>query len=214
MSFSDIDDLCLLMRFRKTKKNEIVDLPHNEKERIYILKHGTLKLIKIDENGEEVLLDILKKGDLFGELDLGDTSQNDNYVKVVSDDAVICTFYREKLEEVMLRKPDFALSYIKFVGFNFKKIQNSYKNIFFRDAKTRLLLLLSMIVDKEEITENQFSLPSYITQKDLAQLICTTRQTIISLLKELHQEEYLQYTSKEIVLTDLRKLKKFAESVK
>lgn len=214
LSFSEIDSLCLLMRFRKTKKNEIVDLPHNDKERIYILKQGTLKLIRIGEDGEEVLLDILKKGDLFGELDLGEGQPNDNYIKVVSDDAVVCTFYKEKLEEVMLKKPDFALSYIKFVGFNFKKIQNSYKNIFFKDAKTRLLLLLEMIADKEEIEGNEMVLPSYITQKDLAQLICTTRQTVISLLKELHQENYLSYSTKEIKLNDIQRLKKFAESVK
>ena len=29
--------------------------------------------------------------------------------------------YREKLEEVMVKKPDFALSYIKFIGLSLKK---------------------------------------------------------------------------------------------
>jgi CRP/FNR family transcriptional regulator len=133
---------------------------------------------------------------------------------VVSDDAIICTFFRENLEEVMQKKPDFALNYIKFIGFNFKKIQNSYKNILFKDAKTRLILLLNVIIEKEHSQNTSFVLPNYLTQKDIAQLICTTRQTVISLFKELEQEGILHYSQKEIIIQDFQKIKNIAENVK
>lgn len=207
LSFSEIDALCILKRFKKSMKNEIIDLPFSEKERIYLLKHGTIKLIRIDEKGEEILLDILQKGDLFGDLNLEMAIEKTEFFKVVSDEAIICTFFREKLEEIIQSKPDFALNYIKFIGFNFKKIQNSYKNILFKDAKTRLLLLLKMIIEKENITSSSFTLPNYLTQKDIAQLICTTRQTVISLFKELENEGILHYTQKEITIPDVQKLK-------
>lgn len=214
LSFAEIDALCILKRFKKSKKNELIDLPFSDKERIYLLKHGTIKLIRINEDGDEVLLDILQKGDLFGDLNLEKPTENDEFFQVVSDEAIICTFYREKLEEVMFKKPDFALNYIKFIGFNFKKIQNSYKNILFRDAKTRLLLLLQMIIEKENIEQNSFILPNYLTQKDIAQLICTTRQTIISLFKDLENEGVLVYSQKEISIPDISKIGKMLENVK
>jgi CRP/FNR family transcriptional regulator len=214
LSFSEIDALCILKKFKKSKKNEIIDLPFSEKERIYFLKQGTIKLVKIDEDGEEVLLDILQKGDLFGDLNLEKPTENNEYFKVVSDEAIICTFFREKLEDIINNKPDFALNYIKFIGFNFKKIQNSYKNILFKDTKTRLLLLLNMIIEKENITSNSFILPNYLTQKDIAQLICTTRQTVITLFKELEQENMLQYSQKEIKIPDVQKIKNFIQNVK
>lgn len=213
LSFSEINDLCIIKRFKKSKKNELIDLPYSEKERIYFLKQGTIKLIKINDEGEEVLIDILQKGDLFGDLNLEKASSDEDYFKVVSDEAIICTFYREKLEGVMYKKPDFALNYIKFIGFNFKKIQNSYKNILFKDAKTRLLLLLNMIIEKENISSTSFTLPNYLTQKDIAQLICTTRQTIISLFKDLENEEILKYTQKEILIPDVSKIKNFVQNV-
>jgi CRP/FNR family transcriptional regulator len=191
LSFSEIDALCILKRFKKSKKNEIIDLPFSEKERIYFLKQGTIKLVKIDEDGEEVLLDILQKGDLFGDLNLEKPIENNEYFKVVSDEAIICTFFREKLEDIINTKPDFALNYIKFIGFNYKKIQNNYKNILFKDSKTRLILLLNMIIEKENITSTSFTLPNYLTQKEISQLICTTRQTVISLFKELEQDNML-----------------------
>lgn len=214
LSFSEIDSLCILKKFKRSQKNELVDLPFSEKERIYFLKHGAIKLIRINNEGEEVLLDILQKGDLFGDLNLEKQGDNQEFFKVVSDEAIICTFYRERLEEVMHQKPDFALNYIKFIGFNFKKIQNSYKNILFRDAKTRLLLLLHMMIEKENADSDSYVLPNYLTQKDIAQLICTTRQTIISLFKELEAEGLLMYTQKEISIPNVAKLKKMVLDVK
>jgi CRP-like cAMP-binding protein len=214
LSFSEIDSLCILKRFKKSKKDEVVELPYSEKEKVYLLKLGTLKLMKIDEQGNEVLVEIIQKGDLFGELSFDKEDERQEFMKVVSDEAIICTFFRDKLEEVMLRKPDFAINYIKFIGFNYKKIQNSYRNIFFKDARTRLLLLLQMLVEKEEIQANSFTIPSYLTQKDIAQLICTTRQTIIRLFQELETEGILSYTQNQLIIPDIRRLQNLLKNVK
>lgn len=214
LSFSEIDALCILKKFKKSKRSEFIDLPFSDKERIYFLKRGTIKLIRINEEGDEILLDLLQKGDLFGDLNLEKTSESQDYFKVVSDEAILCTFFREKLEEVMYKKPDFALKYIKFIGFNFKVIQNSYKNILFRDAKTRLLLLLNVIIEKENIESESCVLPNYLTQKDIAQLICTTRQTVISLLKDFKSDGILDYSQKEIFIPDVQKIKNLAQNVK
>lgn len=214
LSFNEIDALCILKRFKKSKKHESFELPFSDKERIYFLKLGTIKLVKINDEGEEMLIDILQQGDVFGDLNLEKPVDSREQFKVVSDEAIICTFFRENLEEIMYKKPDFALNYIKFLGFNFKKIENSYKNILFKDARTRLLLLLNMLIEKENAVGNRFTLPNYLTQKDIAQLICSTRQTIVSLFKELEHEGILLYTQKEICVPDVGVLKKLVQNVK
>lgn len=214
LTFSEIDNLCILKRFKKSKKNEIIDLPFCEKSKIFFLKKGIIKLVKLNDEGEAILIDILQKGDLFGDLSLEKDIDDNVFFKVVSDEVIICTFFREKLEEIIKKKPDFALNYIKFIGFNFKKIQNSYKNILFKDAKTRLVLLLNVIIEKENTKNTIFILPNYFTQNDFAQLICTTRQTVISLFKELEKDGILQYSQKDIIIHDLQKLKNIVKNVK
>lgn len=214
LSYDEIDALCILKRFKRSNRNEIVELPPDENERLYFLKKGTLKLLRINSEGEEVLLEILQKGDIFGEFTWNKQDKEVDFIKVVSDEAILCTFFREKLEEVMLQKPDFALTYIKVLGFNYKKLQNSYKNILFKDAKTRLLMLLDSIIEKEGLADNQLSLPNYLTQKDIAQLICITRQTVVSLFKELEQEGILHYSQKQITVIDRQKIKNLIANVK
>ncbi len=193
LSFSEIDSLCILSRFKKSRKDEILDLPFSEKDRIYYLKVGSIKLLRIDEHGDEILIDILQKGDLFGELKYDNEIKINEYMRVVSHEAIICTFFRENLEEVMMKKPDFALNYIKFKGFTYNKLQNNYRNILYKDSKTRLGLFILSLIEKEDNIQDNFILPSFITQKDIGQLICCSRQTIISLFKELESEGIITY---------------------
>ncbi|MCA1967380.1 MAG: Crp/Fnr family transcriptional regulator [Flavobacterium sp.] len=203
-----------MKKFQKSKKSEIIELPYSERDRIFFLKKGILKLIRITEDGEEVLQDIIQKGDLFGEIGFEKNSTESEFMKVVSEEAILCMFYRDRLEEIMLQKPDFALTYIKFIGFQFTKIKNSYKNILFKDAKTRLILLFITLIESEKINQGEFIIPKYLTQKDMAQLICTTRQTVISLLNELQKEKFILNENNKLIINDIEKFKKLVESVK
>lgn len=214
LSFSEVNALCIMKKFQKSKKSEIIELPYSEKDRIFFLKKGVLKLIRITEDGEEVLQDIIQKGDLFGEIGFEKNSNASEFMKVVSEEAILCMFYRDRLEEIMLQKPDFALTYIKFIGFQFTKIKNSYKNILFKDAKTRLILLFITLIESEKINQGQFIIPKYLTQKDMAQLICTTRQTVISLLNELQKEQLVSNIDNNMIINDIDKFKKLVENVK
>lgn len=216
LSFSEISQLCIITKFKKSKKGDEIEFPYTEKPRIYFLKKGVLKLVEINKDGDRVVKEILQKGDLFGELDFSDEAKKqDEFVKVVSEDALICAFYREDLEKVMLQKPEFALSYIKFMGFSIKRLKNNYSNIFFKDAKTRLILFIHTLLDREqkEITDN-YILHNYLTQLDIAQLICATRQTVTSLLTELEKEKIISYSQKEIKVLNYAFIKKVVNNVK
>jgi len=85
-------------------------LPFSENERIYFLNQGAIKLIRINDEGKEILLEIVQKGDLFGELNLEKPEENKEFFKVVSAEAIICIFFREKLEEIIFKKPGFVLN--------------------------------------------------------------------------------------------------------
>ena len=54
----------------------------------------------------------------------------------------------------MLKYPDLALSYTKFIGFKIKKWKNNYNNLIFLNAETRLLLFLIEWAERDGIEEN------------------------------------------------------------
>ncbi|QIH39394.1 Crp/Fnr family transcriptional regulator [Flavobacterium sp. Sr18] len=207
LSFGQIKQLCIITGFKKAQKGEIIYFSSSDLPRIFLLKKGNIKIVAVDEDGNETIKDIIQKGDLFGELTLEADSQSNEYAKVLSDDVAICSFLMSDFEDLLLRNPSLALSYTKFVGLKMKRIKNSYANLISKDAKTRLFQFLKDWAEKEGVrTENIVVIENYLTQNDMAQIICTSRQTATQLLNEMETNGTIVYSRKEIIITDIRKL--------
>jgi CRP/FNR family transcriptional regulator len=207
LSFKQIKQLCIIMGFKKAEKGEIIYFSSSDVPRIFVLKKGNIKIVAVDECGNETIKDIIQKGDLFGELTLEADVESNEYAKVLSDDVAICSFLLSDFEDVLLKNPSLALSYTKIVGLKMKRIKNSYSNLISKDAKTRLALFLKDWAEKEGVrTKNQVIIENYLTQNDIAQIICTSRQTVTQLLNEMESKAILSYNRKEIIITDITTL--------
>jgi CRP/FNR family transcriptional regulator len=207
LSFGQIKQLCIITGFKKAQKGEIIYFSSSDLPRIFLLKKGNIKIVAVDEEGNETIKDIIQKGDLFGELTLETDGQSNEYAKVLSDDVAICSFLMSDFEDLLLRNPSLALSYTKFEGLKMKRIKNSYANLISKDAKTRLHQFLKDWAEKEgKRTENKVVIENYLTQNDIAQIICTSRQTATQLLNEMETNGMIQYNRKEIILSDITKL--------
>ena len=189
------------------QKGEIIYFSSSDVPRIFLLKKGNIKIVALDSNGNETIKDIIQKGDLFGELTLETDNKNEEYAKVLSDDVTICSFLMSDFEDLLLKNPTLALSYTKFVGLKMKRIKNSYANLISKDAKTRLYQFLKNWAEQEGSKNgNVVTIENYLTQNDIAQIICTSRQTATHLLNEMESNNLLSYKRKEIVIQDITKI--------
>jgi len=207
LSYSQIKQLCIITGFKKAKKGDVIYFSSSEVPRIFLLKKGNIKIVSLDEEGNETIKDIIQKGDLFGELELDNDQNSNEYAKALTDEVIICSFLVSDFENLLLRNPSLALSYTKFVGLKMKRFKNSYSNLVSKDAKTRLLSFLKEWADRDgKKVDNRVVLENYLTQTDIAQIICTSRQTATTLLSELEENGILHYGRKEIIIEDLSKL--------
>jgi CRP/FNR family transcriptional regulator len=207
LSMSQIKQLCIITGFKKAKKGDIIYFSSSDVPRIFLLKKGNIKIVEIDDDGNETIKDIIQKGDLFGELTLENDKNSNEYAKVLTDDVAICSFLLSDFEDLLLRNPSLALSYTKFVGLKMKRIRNSYSNLISKDAKTRLHQFLKDWAEKEGKKEgDKVTIENYLTQNDIAQIICTSRQTATQLLNEMETNGTIIYGRKEIIITAVSKL--------
>lgn len=204
LSFAQIKQLCIIVGFKKANKGEIIYFSNSEAPRIFLLKRGAIKIVSLDEEGNETIKDIIQKGDLFGELTLESDTQVNEYAKVLTDEVSICSFLLSDFEDLMLRNPNLALGYTKFVGLKMKRLKNNYTNLVSKDAKTRLINFIKDWAEKEgAYTDNKVTIENYLTQNDIAQIICTSRQTATTLLNELVESGLLEYNRKEIIIPNI-----------
>lgn len=205
LNYWEIKQLCITTNFKKAEKGEYIHFSFCDVPRIFLLKKGSIKIIALDKDGKEELKDIIYKGDFFGELALecGDTDISE-YAKVLSDDVIICSFLISNFENLLLKKPSLALSYAKFIGLKLRRIKNNYSNLTSKNAKTRLIDFLRDWADKEGVKfENSIKIVNYLTQNDIAQMICTSRHTTNQLINELETKNFLIYNRKEIIIHDI-----------
>lgn len=207
LSRSQIKQLCIIVGFKKAHKGDVIYFSHSDVPRIFLLKQGNIKIVSIDEEGNETIKEILQKGDLFGELALEKDTDINEYAKALTDEVSICSFLMADFEELLVNNPTLALSYTKFVGLKMKRFKNNYSNLVSKDAKTRLITFLKDWAEKEGIQEgNKYTIDNYLTQTDIAQIICTSRQTATLLLNELEEKNLIFYSRKQIIIDDLKKL--------
>lgn len=207
LSMSQIKQLCIITGFKKAKKGDVIYFSSSDVPRIFLLKKGNIKIVSVDDEGNETIKEILQKGDLFGELSLERDNDVNEYAKALTDEVSICSFLLSDFEDLLVRNPTLALSYTKFVGLKMKRIKNNYANLVSKDAKTRLITFLKDWSEREgKIEGNKVTLENYLTQNDIAQIICTSRQTATSLLNELVENNLIYYTRKEIIIEDISKL--------
>lgn len=196
-----IQDLCVITRFKQAKKGEIIYLPDEPLGRIYFLKKGLIKIAQVDESGNEAIKDIIRKGDIFGELAFGDGRLNQEYAEALSKDVIICSFRVEDFEKVLRDDTSIAFHYTKLIGLKFKRLNNLYTNLIFRDVRSRLVYFLRDWAEKEgKEKEGSIFIDNYLTHQDIARLVCSSRQTVTQVLNELEQEGVLQYSRKSIQL--------------
>ncbi|VXB01227.1 Global nitrogen regulator [Flavobacterium sp. 9R] len=201
---SQLKQLCIITGFKKAKKGEIIYFSSSELPRVFLLKKGNIKIVSVDEDGNETIKDIIQKGDLFGELELDSDKNSNEYAKALTDEIIICSFLLSDFENLLLEHPSLALSYTKFVGLKMKRIKNNYANLISKDAKTRLLTFLKEWAERDGKTiDNRIVIENYLTQNDIAQIICTSRQTATQLLNELEEKGILYYSRKEIIIEDI-----------
>jgi CRP-like cAMP-binding protein len=207
LSMSQIKQLCIITGFKKAKKGDVIYFSSSDVPRIFLLKKGNIKIVSIDEEGNETIKEILQKGDLFGELSLEQDADVNEYAKALTDEVSICSFLMSDFEDLLVRNPTLALSYTKFVGLKMKRFKNNYSNLVSKDAKTRLLSFLKDWAQREgKFDGTKVTIVNYLTQTDIAQIICTSRQTATLLLSELEEKNLIYYNRKEIIIDDISKL--------
>ena len=207
LSMSQIKQLCIITGFKKANKGDIIYFSSSDLPRIYLLKKGNIKIVSVDEEGNETIKEILQKGDLFGELSLENDGEVNEYAKVLTDEVSICSFLLSDFEDLLVRNPSLALSYTKFVGLKMKRFKNNYSNLVSKDARTRLISFIKDWAEREGIQEGKkYTISNYLTQTDIAQIICTSRQTATLLLNELEEKNLIYYNRKEIIIEDISKL--------
>jgi CRP-like cAMP-binding protein len=203
LSDGELDSLCLITSYKKGTKNDIIHFSNADLKRLYTIKEGSLKICFQDENGKEVITEILTEHDIFGYINLSDNEPRilNEYAQVLSDSIKICSFEVEQFKYVVQNNPNLSLKYAALIDEKLVSFQQKYADLIFKDARTRIREFFKRYAQHHaKKTELGFEMDMLLTHQEIAEYTATSRQTVTSCINELIKENILSYEGRKKVL--------------
>ena len=211
LTYKECSQLNIVNGFLKPKKNEYVYFDKSSLDRLYFLKKGYVKIGYFDEQGNEVIREVLKEGDIFGQIGLECYDREGEFAQAIKGDASICSFTIADFEEILKKRPDLAISFTKLVGLKFKRLQNRLSNIVFKDVKQRVVdFFINFSENNNPEAQDTITIQNYLTHADIASLIGSTRQTVTTLINKMEDDKIIHFERKEVIIPSFRKLKSYS----
>ena len=209
----EYEELDLVHNFLEASSGEYIYFPHQNHNKLYFAKDGFIKLGYIDEQGKEVIKEIIQKGEVFGQLTLEKNNDQDEFAQAYKSDVSLCAFTMEDFLRLLQRKPEMAIAFSFHLGNKLRKVENRLLNILNKDVKSRLAqLLLQLAEDNSSIADNKALIDKFLTHDDIAKLIGSSRQTVTTTLNQFEKQELITVTKKHIEINDISSLKKIADA--
>ena len=173
--------------FNFYKKNDYIYFEEDNADKVYLINYGKVKIGYITEDGEEVIMAILSKGEIFGEKAILGEEKRNEFAQALDKETSICPISTSQMIEILRENKEFSLKIYKFIGFRFKKLERRLQLLLFKDTKTRLKEFIKELSEdfgyKNVVTGDMIIRQPY-TQKEIATLIGTSRPTLNILLNE------------------------------
>ena len=207
-------ELDLVHNFLEAANGEYIYFPFQNHNKLYFTKTGFIKLGYIDEHGNEIIKEVIQKGEVFGQLTLEKNNDQDEFAQAYKSDVSLCAFTMEDFIRILKRKPEMAIAFSFHLGNKLRKVENRLLNLLNKDVKSRLVqLLLQLAADNNSIIDNTAVIEKFLTHDDIAKLIGSSRQTVTTTLNQFEKQNLITVSKKQISINDINSFKKIAQPV-
>ncbi len=192
--------------FDAYRKNDYIYFEEDSANKVYLIEKGKVKIGYYSEEGYEVVKAILTRGEIFGEKAILGVNKRTEFAQSVDNTTSICPIGVDTMHGLMRDNQSFSLKVYKFIGLRFRKLERRLQLLLFKDTKTRLLEFLDEL--KEDYGHccpdtGDMVIEHPYTQKDIANLIGTSRPTLNIILNELKESNIIDFNRKEIRLKNV-----------
>lgn len=175
----------------------------------YLVKEGKVKITRKSDDGKEIILAILRPGEVFGELSIAGCEKRED-AAVTTEDSLVCLFNVCDFRCLMDNNPRLSLQITKLIGLKLQKIQRRLESLIFRSSEDRVRDFLRDLAAEYGyeigLNSNEVAIPIRLTHEEIGKLTATSRQTVTTVLVSLSKSNILSYDRHRIYIKSLNQL--------
>jgi CRP-like cAMP-binding protein len=208
--FTHLDDaeLTRLARAAREKnypKGSVIVFEEDPGDALYVVLSGQVKVVLIGDDGREVILSILKKGDFFGEMSLIDDQPRSAHV-IATTRANLLVLRRDEFHQCLADSPGISLGLLQALSRRLRRADDKIGSLVLLDVNGRIARLLLELADEHDGQR----IPRKVTHHTLAQMIGSTRETVSRTLREFTDQKLLEISRESITVVDRPRLEALA----
>ena len=159
-----------------------------------------IKISTLDDAGREIILALLRMGEVFGEEAALEDAPRDHMAEAY-EDALVCTVTKQDFLDMLRNHPSLAFKVTKLIGFRLKTFRSRVETLLYEGAPARLAAtLLDLARDRGVPDAHGILLPLKLSQQDLANLIGVTRESVNLALSDFRQRGLIAIEGRTIRL--------------
>ncbi|HJV44909.1 MAG TPA: Crp/Fnr family transcriptional regulator [Bacillota bacterium] len=197
---------------QSVKKEAILFLDGEEANQLFYIRSGNVKISKTTLDGKELTLYISVPGELIGEMALFQPGINYTATAQLLDDGVVGVINRTSLEDLLSKNGKLAVEFMKWMGIAYRRNQSKFRDLMLHGKHGALYSTLIRMTNTYGIRVKDgilINLP--LTNKDLANFIGSTRESVNRMLNELRKTEVISNDDGYITVHNITFLKEFLE---
>ena len=190
-----IDALIALGVVRSFPKNSVLVQEGDKSDQFYILLAGKLKVFLADDDGKEIVVDMLSPKQYFGEMALDGESRSASVMTVEA--SKLAVVQREDFKRFLAENPDAALALIVTLIRRARNLTRTIGNLALLDVYGRVARLL---IDNASDESGKLVVTEKMSQQEIAQRIGSSREMVSRILSDLKEGGYLSLDGGRIVI--------------
>jgi CRP/FNR family cyclic AMP-dependent transcriptional regulator len=202
LTIEEMQNLVASSQKRRYPRGSIVLHKDDVGDETYLIMIGKVKVIVTHPDGKEIILNILKSGDLFGEMAVFDHMPRSATV-AAEEDSELLIISRENITNLIKRNPQIAFKLLSDMSRRLREADEQISGLAHLDAKGRVAqALLKLSKEANMITDDGHKVFPKPPIKDIAAMSGTSPEIVSQLLSELTNKRIIDLTKEHIIIYD------------
>jgi CRP-like cAMP-binding protein len=208
LSDRELNSLVTISQVRVYKPRTFVFMQGDPLERVFFIHSGTVKIYKTDMSGKEQIVSVLQTGEMFPHAGFFRKGAYPAHAEVV-EEALLIVIPIAEFEQTLICYPELCIKLFRVMSEKIIDLQNRLEEQILHNTYEQIVMLLLRLTKTNAVPQGRYyRLTTHFTNRELANMIGTSRETISRTLSQLKRKGLIDIDDNGFYLIDAEQLEK------
>ena len=176
----------------KVAKGEFVFMEGEDREAVYFIRRGLIKVFKVDEEGREHIVNVLGAGQMFPHIGFFQDTPYPGTAQAIQPGTLL-SIRCNQFDALLVESPEITRKVMRVMGNRILQLQAKLQELALFDSRERVVALIRHFADEQgQRKPDGTHLVLPITHGEMAQMIGMTRESVNRIWNQLRRDGVLE----------------------